>query len=136
MCGGLQVFQVADRIAAAGFTVAVPNVLQEAGPWPMSDFPPSDGAKFMAWVNSLETPAVVAKVKAAQKHIEARGVASFGVVGFCWGSMISLYMARAAPSFSCVLAAHEVLTCAAPLMAHPCHVIKTSTSSVFCRLGA
>lgn len=90
----VQVFQVADRIAAAGFTVAVPNVLQEAGPWPMSDFPPSDNAKFMQWINAQEATSVVAKVTAARKHIEAKGVTSFGVIGFCWGASISLYMAR------------------------------------------
>ena len=60
----------------------------------MSDFPPSDGAKFMAWVNAQETPSVVTKVKQAQNHIETKGVTSFGVVGFCWGSGASLYMAR------------------------------------------
>lgn len=98
----VQVFQVADRIAKAGFTVAVPNVLQESGPWPMSDFPPSDGNKFMAWVNSQETTAVVGKVNSAKTLLEGKGVTSFGVVGFCWGSGISLYMARTciSPSFA------------------------------------
>jgi hypothetical protein len=59
----------------------------------MSDFPPSDGKKFMAWINSLETSSVAAMVTATQKHLEGKGVTGFGVVGFCWGSSISLYMA-------------------------------------------
>ena len=45
----LQTFQVADRLAEQGFLVAVPDYF-EGDEWPLSDFPPSDGNKFMNWV--------------------------------------------------------------------------------------
>eukprot|EP00892_Ulva_mutabilis_P003395 jgi/Ulvmu1/1427/UM011_0156.1 len=88
-----QVFQVADRLADCGFSVAVFDPFK-GEPWPMSDFPPSDAAKFMDWITSMPLESVAASAANVRQWMAAnRGAASFGVTGFCWGSSVSLFMA-------------------------------------------
>lgn len=91
----VQVFQVADRLADAGFVVAVFDPF-DGKPWPMSEFPPPDGAKFMAWINSMPIEVVAATAgKVRQWMVDNRGATSFGVTGYCWGSSVSFFLAGA-----------------------------------------
>lgn len=88
-----QVFQVADRLADAGFSVAVFDPF-DGKPWPMSKFPPPDKAEFMAWINSMPAADVAATAATVRQWMaDNRGANTFGVAGYCWGSSISLLMA-------------------------------------------
>jgi dienelactone hydrolase len=82
-------------MSEAGFVVAIPDVFGPGGAWPMDDFPPTDGEKFMAWIHKQELSGVKEKVDSVRKHLQVtHGCAGFGIVGFCWGSMAALYVAR------------------------------------------
>lgn len=93
---------MADRLATAGFSVAVFDPYN-GNPWPMSDFPPSDGATFMAWIESMPLEDVASSAaKVRDWMAENKGATSFGTCGFCWGSGVSLFMAGACCSASSV----------------------------------
>lgn len=71
--------------------------------WPMSDFPPSDGDKFMAWVGKTADPeATTKKVQEVQRYLgESKGAKKYGSVGFCWGGCVSLMLAGARARARC-----------------------------------
>lgn len=86
-----QVLQVCDRLAAAGYTVACADLF-DGKPWSMADFPPSDGSKFMEWIQSAGSYERIAPLLTQLREWlgKEKGCTTFGTVGFCWGSCISL----------------------------------------------
>uniref|UniRef100_A0A7S3QXW6 Dienelactone hydrolase domain-containing protein n=1 Tax=Dunaliella tertiolecta TaxID=3047 RepID=A0A7S3QXW6_DUNTE len=86
-----QVYQVADRLADAGFLVTVPDMWR-GKPWPMSKFPPKPEDNFMGWVteNGSWDKTVGPDFKAAVESLKSKGAPKIGTIGFCWGALIAL----------------------------------------------
>lgn len=93
-----QVFQVADRLADQGFTVGVPDLFGDDA-WKMSEFPPPDKQKFMQWIHTKgDVGKTAVKVHQTREYLHKECSATlFGVIGFCWGSSVSLHLASAQP---------------------------------------
>lgn len=66
--------QVCDRLAEAGFNVAMPDYFR-GSPWSIANFPPPDGAAFMAWIGEHGFSEVIEPdMQAVAAHMrEARG---------------------------------------------------------------
>jgi protein XRP2 len=96
-----QSMQVSDRLvdAVPGLACAMPDVFRGA-PWKMSEFPPTDKAKFMAFIDAhpWDDSHVKRDVKAAFEALEARAADGSSpssslkrfTMGFCWGAMMAL----------------------------------------------
>ena len=89
-----QAFQVCDKLAAAGFWVAFPDVFR-GEPWPMEKFPPPDREELMGWIGGYSfegkvKPDVAEAVKVLREKAGGgeEGM-KMGIVGFCWGGKIS-----------------------------------------------
>mmetsp|Transcript_22750 Transcript_22750/g.58288 ORF Transcript_22750/g.58288 Transcript_22750/m.58288 type:complete len:251 (-) Transcript_22750:320-1072(-) len=103
-----QIFQVADQISKAGFTVAVPDVLRGA-PWPMEKFPPKPEDGMMAWLQAIsdyskvkaDMDAALALLRSECGAAEGRA----GAIGFCWGAAMTI-QAAADPAYGAIGAAH------------------------------
>ncbi|KAF5832399.1 hypothetical protein DUNSADRAFT_11731 [Dunaliella salina] len=87
----LAVYQVADRLADAGFLVTVPDMWR-GKPWPMDKFPPKPEDNFMGWVteNGSWDKTSGPDFKAAVESLKSKGAPKIGTIGFCWGAMIAL----------------------------------------------
>lgn len=103
-----QVFQVADRFAAAGFNVAVPDMFY-GKPWSMDRMPPKPEDNLPGWFATDASYAKVGPIVASSVELlKGKGAAKFGCIGFCWG--VSIAMAAAAGgTFSAVGGAHPSL---------------------------
>lgn len=91
--------QVADRLAEAlpGLGVALPDVFR-GHPWKMSEFPPTDKAKFMAFIGAhpYDDAHVRGDVKAAFEALEGKKEGGGGAaplkrltMGNCWGVLMA-----------------------------------------------
>ena len=49
-----------DRLAAAGFVVAFPDVFRGA-PWPLSKFPPPDRQELLDWIGGYDFESKVSR---------------------------------------------------------------------------
>jgi len=102
-----QVFQVADRIAATGFSVAVPDVLR-GSPWPKEKFPPKPEDNLMEWIRGISDFGKVktdldAALELLKEQTGATGRA--GAIGFCWGAAMTI-RCGADPAYGAVGGAH------------------------------
>ncbi|CAM9397345.1 unnamed protein product [Chrysoparadoxa australica] len=97
---GMQVKQVCDVLADAGFNVAMPD-FYEGAPWDPANFPPPDREAFMTWVKSGNRSfdeTVKAKIEIVMMLMADNfGAKSFGVLGFCWGGYIAMRSAAELP---------------------------------------
>lgn len=94
-----QTKQVCDKLADAGFNVAMPNFLKD-NQWLVEDYPPKDMSELRAWFSSAGDwdTSVHAPFKAAVAHMkEHMGAEVFVVAGFCWGGYISMKVAALGP---------------------------------------
>jgi len=109
-----QAFQVCDKLAAAGFWVAFPDVFR-GKPWPMEKFPPSDREELMGWIGGYtyedKVKPDVAQALAVLKEKAGGGggaeggmTMKMGIVGFCWGGKISTFSSE--DGFEASAAAH------------------------------
>ncbi|KAG5188506.1 Alpha/Beta hydrolase protein [Tribonema minus] len=85
-----QAKQVCDKLADAGFSVAMPDFAR-GQPWLLENFPPKDQGEFMAWVGKHDFDAVIRPdMERVQAHMrETMGAKVFGAIGFCWGGSIA-----------------------------------------------
>lgn len=104
-----QVFQVADRLAAAvGATVAVPDTFR-GQPWSLEKFPPQPEDDFMGWLGAAGAYSkVVVDVAAAVELLRGskyNATGKLGTVGFCWGASVVLEAAAPASGLGVAAAA-------------------------------
>lgn len=102
-----QTLQVADRLAAAGMAVAVPDVFDHK-PWPMSKIPMKPEDNFMGWVEEHRWEVTRLHVLASVEALKAKGATKFGCLGFCWGAAMAM-QAGADSTFSAVGGGHPSL---------------------------
>eukprot|EP00899_Mesostigma_viride_P008483 jgi/Mesvir1/17636/Mv08858-RA.1 len=83
--------EVADRIAAEGMRVMLPDVFR-GNFIRLEDFPPKDGNAFMAWVGVQDgnVPPIMSE---CVKALKSQGCTSVSAVGFCWGGSAVLTQA-------------------------------------------
>ncbi len=97
--------QMAGRVAAAGYTVLVPNVFYRTGRPPMFDFPLKVGEertmKRLAELSDPLTPEAVERDAAAYVDFlagqESVSPGAMGVVGYCFSGALALRTAAARP---------------------------------------
>ena len=103
-----QALQVCDKLAAAGFWVAFPDVFRGA-PWPMEKFPPPDRDELMNWIGGYGfeekvKPDVAQALKVLRE--KGGGEMKMGIVGFCWGGKMSTLSGEDVGIFQATAAAH------------------------------
>ncbi|CAM9923727.1 unnamed protein product, partial [Phaeothamnion confervicola] len=90
-----QVKQVADRLAAAGFYVAMPDFF-DGHPWDMNKaLPHPEFMDFIKTSGDWETK-IKPLMEATEKHMADAGAKKFGTIGFCWGCSMALRACNAA----------------------------------------
>ena len=100
----MQAKQVCDKLAAAGFAVCMPDFFHGT-PWELANFPPKDGDKFGAFLDSVTYSDFTAEAGAAALKLAAHGARKMGVWGFCWGGGMAMRGCTDLP-FSAGAAAH------------------------------
>lgn len=99
----LQIKQVCDRLADAGFLVAAPDVFQ-GKPWPMSKMPPKPEDNLHGWISTEGSYEKVSKhIAKTVEHLKSKGAESFGIIGFCWGASIAMKAAAEGLVSACVI---------------------------------
>lgn len=78
---------ISDTIAAAGFTVLVPNVLHDA----MDPTKPFDFAKFPEWLSRNTNEAAAAILDKVTNQLHTEGFKSISAIGYCYGAK-SVYL--------------------------------------------
>ena len=98
--------QICDKVAAAGFWVAFPDVFR-GKPWPMEKFPPPDRQELMDWIGGYTfDDKVKPDLAAALEVLRGKGARKFGIVGFCWGGKVSTLASQDASTYSATASAH------------------------------
>jgi len=73
---------ICDQLAAAGFTVYLPDVFH-GDAWPVDK--PKDES-IMTWLKNFTWESTKNDTQKVLKHMEEKGVLSVGCLGFCWGA--------------------------------------------------
>ncbi|KAK9288760.1 hypothetical protein L1049_017224 [Liquidambar formosana] len=82
--------KLADKIAAAGFCVVVPDFLHG------DPFVPANAETrpFDAWRKAHEVGKIFEESKPVIEALKSSGVSSIGAAGFCWGAMVIVELAK------------------------------------------
>lgn len=83
---------VADRFAARGYVAVAPSMFARVQPDVNLGYAPADmerGIALKAATEALPAPGAMAEVEAAVAHAAAISAGKVGVVGFCWGGLVS-----------------------------------------------
>ncbi|WIA14248.1 hypothetical protein OEZ85_002784 [Tetradesmus obliquus] len=101
--------QVCDRLAAAGYVVAAPDIFR-GQPWTLDKFPPKPEDNLMGWIQGYGWEAVVKKdVYALVEGLKARGVTRFASLGCCWGASMAIQALHDGETFSAAAMLHPSL---------------------------
>lgn len=101
--------QVCDRLAAAGYVVAAPDIFR-GQPWTLDKFPPKPEDNLMGWIQGYGWEAVVKKdVYALVEGLKARGVTRFASLGCCWGASMAIQALHNGETFSAAAMLHPSL---------------------------
>lgn len=79
---------VADRVAAAGYTAIAPALFDHAKPGVELDYTNEGVAEGLEYVGKVGFDLPIEDVKAAADYLAAKGL-KVGTVGFCWGGSVS-----------------------------------------------
>ncbi|EFJ15446.1 hypothetical protein SELMODRAFT_173745 [Selaginella moellendorffii] len=84
--------KLADKVAAAGYLVVVPDLLNN------DPFKPAESgspyATFPAWIKNHEPPKSIQQCKKIVALLKSKGITSIGIAGFCWGAKVAALMGR------------------------------------------
>ncbi|CAN7672766.1 dienelactone hydrolase family protein [Acidovorax sp. LjRoot118] len=83
---------VADRFAARGYVAVAPATFHRVQPGVELGYTPEDiaaGAALKAAVEGLPSPGVLPDIQAAIDHAAERSSRKVGIVGFCWGGLLT-----------------------------------------------
>lgn len=90
--------KLADKIAAAGFYVVVPDLL--CG----DPYKPDNAAKpIQEWFKSHGADKGTEDTKAVVADLKSRNISAIGVVGFCWGAKVVVELAKSSDIKAAVL---------------------------------
>ncbi|KAH8955497.1 hypothetical protein BDL97_08G142400 [Sphagnum fallax] len=84
--------KLADKVAAAGYFVVVPDILHGdplvllAGPNPLAGVP--------AWVAKHPPSEAVPDVRKVAEELQSKGKSSLGFAGFCWGAKVGALVGK------------------------------------------
>ncbi|XP_061347898.1 endo-1,3;1,4-beta-D-glucanase-like [Gastrolobium bilobum] len=80
--------KLADKVAAAGFLVVVPDLLY-------GDYVDGDNPQFdrVSWMNAHGPDKACEDTKPLIAALKSKGVTAIGAAGFCWGGMVVLKLA-------------------------------------------
>ncbi|XP_024025898.1 endo-1,3;1,4-beta-D-glucanase isoform X1 [Morus notabilis] len=81
--------KLADKIAAAGFFVAVPDFFHGEPYDPNNTSRPKD-----AWLNDHRPEKGFEEAKPLIKDLKSKGFSAIGVAGFCWGAKVVIELAK------------------------------------------
>ena len=84
--------EVADGYAAAGYLAVAPATFQRAKPAVELGYTPDDmkaGMTLKAAIEALPAPGVMADVQAAVDYAAKTSGGKVGVVGYCWGGLLT-----------------------------------------------
>ncbi|XP_024025899.1 endo-1,3;1,4-beta-D-glucanase isoform X2 [Morus notabilis] len=81
--------KLADKIAAAGFFVAVPDFFHGEPYDPNNTSRPKD-----AWLNDHRPEKGFEEAKPLIKDLKSKGFSAIGVAGFCWGAKVAIELAK------------------------------------------
>ncbi|PRQ38867.1 putative alpha/Beta hydrolase [Rosa chinensis] len=83
--------KLADKVAAAGFFVVVPDFFY-GDPY----VPPADGSHggLPTWLKSHEAEKGFEDAKVVIEALKSRGVSAIGAAGFCWGAKVVVELAK------------------------------------------
>lgn len=108
-------YQLADTLAAQGFTVIMPDTYKEAGSWPAAAFPPKDGFESAPWLEfygrATDYDSHLPTIVACKAMFERLGITRFGTVGMCVGAKQAL-VAQSRGIIGVVACPHPSLTTA------------------------
>ncbi|KAH9765334.1 DLH domain-containing protein [Citrus sinensis] len=85
---GLAVLKLADKIAAAGFYVAVPDFLHG------DPYVPNAGRTLQDWIKDHGTDKAFEEAKPVIHAIKSKGITAIGAAGFCWGAKVAVQLAK------------------------------------------
>jgi len=88
---------MADRFAAAGYSVIAPALFDRAERGVELGYTPDDIAKGRDYRMKLDDKGVMADVEAAAKHLGAK---KLGIVGYCFGGTVAFWGATRSHSFA------------------------------------
>ena len=83
---------VADGYADEGYLAVAPSTFQRVKPGVDLGYTPDDisaGSALKAAVEALPAPGVIADIQAAVNHAAAGTSGKVGVVGYCWGGLLT-----------------------------------------------
>ena len=83
---------VADGYARAGYLAVAPSTFQRVQPGVELGYAPEDmqkGAGYKAAVEALPPPGVMQDLQAAIDHAARQGGGRVGMVGYCWGGLLT-----------------------------------------------
>lgn len=106
----MQFKQVCDRLAAAGYVVAGPDIFR-GQPWTFDKFPPKPEDNLMGWIQSYGwQDKVKSDIDAVVTALKEQGVTKFASVGWCWGASMAVQAAADDPgSFAATAFLHPSL---------------------------
>ncbi|GAY68793.1 hypothetical protein CUMW_266940, partial [Citrus unshiu] len=84
----LNLRKLADKIAAAGFYVAVPDFLHG------DPYVPNAGRTLQDWIKDHGTDKAFEDAKPVIQAIKSKGITAIGAAGFCWGAKVAVQLAK------------------------------------------
>jgi dienelactone hydrolase len=95
--------QFADKLASAGFRVAIPDFFR-GKPFPLEKFPPKDFKELMDFLaeNVDFEKRVKPDIEAVLNHYKTQGITTFGIYGQCWGTRIATDASLSFPDFQAI----------------------------------
>ncbi|KAH9765330.1 DLH domain-containing protein [Citrus sinensis] len=84
----LNLRKLADKIAAAGFYVAVPDFLHG------DPYVPNAGRTLQDWIKDHGTDKAFEEAKPVIHAIKSKGITAIGAAGFCWGAKVAVQLAK------------------------------------------
>lgn len=79
---------LADKIAAAGFFVAVPDFIH-SDPYPNEDY-----SRLAVWLKDHGTDKGFEEAKPIIEDLKSKGFSAIGAVGLCWGAKVVIELAK------------------------------------------
>lgn len=89
---------IADKVAASGFVVVVPDLLNG------DSFSPDNAEKpFPVWIQSHSPDQAYELVKPVIAALKSKGISAIGAAGLCWGAKVVVQLAKSAEIQTAVL---------------------------------